>query len=141
MNSICIYVEEYAGDSIRNLHGINFSNSLFVKLLIDGDDIESLENFEDVLIYYKELRKSLEGDGKYLILTCACGIAEDGGWEGVQVRYDDMKVHWTFDAGDLGIHYSFCRTEYENEIQSIAESIQNTDLEVQPSGVIYPPGY
>jgi hypothetical protein len=34
---------------------------------------------------FNELGKSIKEGGKYLIFTCACGIADDGGWDYIDV--------------------------------------------------------
>ena len=110
-------------------------------MLIDGEDIEELDGFEDALVVFEELRKSTESSGKYLIFTCACGVAEDGGWEGVDVSIDGDNVKWEFEVGDKFYRYIFDKNEYLAEVQSIITPIEKTDLQIEPRSVIYPENF
>jgi len=138
MNSFTLYLEEYKDDSELFKHGIHFKNSVFIKLLIDGEDIEQQSGFEDALVVFDELVKSMEASGKYLIFTCACGVAEDGGWEGVDVTINENDVKWEFEVGDKVYKYTFDKNEYLSEVQSIILPIEKTDLKVEPRSVVYP---
>ena len=141
MNSLTLYLEEHKNDSELLKHGIHFKNSIFIKMLIDGEDIEELDGFEDALVVFEELRKSTESSGKYLIFTCACGVAEDGGWEGVDVSIDGDNVKWEFEVGDKFYRYIFDKNEYLAEVQSIITPIEKTDLQIEPRSVIYPENF
>jgi hypothetical protein len=141
MNSLTVYVEEYSDGEVLLKHGIRFSNSLIIKVLIDGEDIQDFEGFEDSLIYFDELKESAKKAGKYLIFTCSCGIAEDGGWEGVDVDITDDQVTWVFEVGDKIHRYTFDKSEYLNEIQSVLPQVEGAKLKVEPSSVMFPEGF
>jgi hypothetical protein len=138
MNTLILFIDEYMGSNELVKHGIQFRDSLIVKMLIDGDDVFECPGFEDAMVFYPELLASIEGSGKYLIFTCSCGIAEDGGWEGVVVRHVGQIVSWSFDVGGRRVDYSFDAENYRNEIFSIQLPISRTHLTLEPSRVIFP---
>ncbi|NOK34089.1 hypothetical protein D7W79_27130 [Corallococcus exercitus] len=80
-----------AGQSLQ-LEGIRFSEVAFVWIRIDGEEIRSRPPFSDAVVVFDELEQSATGSGRYLIFTCACGIAEDGGWKGVEVERGNSTV-------------------------------------------------
>ncbi|WP_216740435.1 hypothetical protein [Hahella sp. HN01] len=138
MNSFTLYPEEYRNGNTLTKDGISFSESVVVKLLIDGEDVEEIGGFSDALVYFDELRSSIDSSGKYLIFTCANGIAEDGGWEGVSVEFGDETVNWKFEFGGRFFDYTFDRKEYVSEIDSLATYLVNCDLQLAPKSVIFP---
>lgn len=138
MNSLTLFLEEHTGTDIINIEGIPFENAIFVKMLIDGVGIEELDCFDDSQVYFEELRESCSSSGNYLIFTCACGIAEDAGWDGVAVKIDETTVKWTFELGNRIYYYSFDLDEYHAEIKAIELQLRQTKLTLQPTGVIFP---
>ncbi len=140
-NSIVIYIEEYRKGSELIKHGICFNNSLLIKILIDGESIDELDGFEDAFVVFEELLESTKSSGKYLIFTCACGIAEDGGWEGVIVIVDETEVTWEFELGDKNYQFKFGKKEYVSQVQSILIPLKETELQVEPASVIFPENF
>lgn len=139
MENIILYVEEYGGAKELVKDGINFKNSQVIKLLIDGYEIDSNKGFEDSLIYFDELEKSFEKSGNYLIFTCACGIADDGGWEGVFVKVSGSKITWTIEVGDSVLNFSFDKEQYVSEVLSVKKHLESNDaLTLEPSSVTFP---
>ena len=142
MNQIILYVEKYTNSNKLSKDGITFSDVMIIKLLIDGEDIEENEYFKDGLIYFDELAESMRTTGNYLIFTCACGIAEDGGWEGVKVDIADTEVKWTMEVGDSRLSYTFSRVEYTNEINSVKKILEEKgSLTIEPASVVFPDGF
>lgn len=141
MNGITMYVEEYRDERTLVKDAIEFRDSLFVKILIDGEDVESQKGFGDAVIYYDELARSINGSGRYLIFTCACGIAEDGGWGGVDVTYENGLVTWEFEVGERVYVYTFDERDYISEIESLAPIIESTELTLEPNKVVFPEGF
>lgn len=141
MHSFTVYPEEYENGRTLTKDGITFSDSLVVKILIDGEDIEEVGGFSDAFIYFDELKNSIASSGSYLIFTCANGIAEDGGWEGVIVDISNDVVTWKFEYGDRNFTYTFDKNEYISEIGSVVDFIANSKLRLEPRSVIYPEGF
>jgi len=140
-NYLTLYIEEHTKENELFKHGILFNNSLIIKMLIDGEEVEKFENFEDAFIVLDELKMSAKGSGKYLIFTCACGIAEDGGWEGVDVSIDQGKIAWKFEVADKQYRYIFDKSEYLTEIDSILGLINSSELKIEPKSVIFPENF
>lgn len=139
MNTITLYVDEYSGSNCIVKDGITFKNVQIIKLLIDGEDIDCDENLSGSLIYMHELSKSYIKSGKYLIFTCANGIAIDGGWEGIDVTVDADMIKWKFEVGNIFYHYTFEKDEYVSEVKSIENFLKvHNQLTLEPSVVMYP---
>ena len=139
MNEIILYVDEYRDSSTLIKDGITFSNTKIVKLLIDGIDVEEDVNLFDAMIYFPELCLSYQNTGRYLIFTCANGIAMNGGWEGVDVIVDEYTINWSFEAGDTVYKYNFDKLEYILEIESVRSFLkENNELALEPSWIMFP---
>ena len=80
---------------MRNLN-IKFNNCSYLQLLIDDIDIRLFDEFDDFLIVYSELYASAQNSGKFLIFTCACGVADDGGWDYVNVTHKKSSIESRF---------------------------------------------
>ena len=138
MNTLILYLEQITGDHSISKEGIHFHNVALVKMIIDGDDINELFDFKDSLIVCSELEESKENSGNYLIFTCACGNAEDGGFDGVQVTLNETTVEWKIADGLRTLEYQFLRSEYDIEINSLKIMLQENSLPVEPTRVIFP---
>ncbi|WP_147445687.1 hypothetical protein [Corallococcus aberystwythensis] len=123
------------------LDGIRFSEVAFVRIGIDGEELQSRPQFSDALVVFDELEKSATGSGRYLIFTCACGIAEDGGWEGVEVDLDDSTVRWTLEVASEPIRFVFDRALYVSEINGLRRQLAHEALPLAPRGVVFPEGF
>lgn len=139
MNTIALYVDKYENGAAFSSHGLLFENVNVVRMLIDGVDIYEIDvGFEDALVFFEELSESARGIGRYLIFTCACGIAEDGGWEGVGVTAQDGYINWDFYVGGKQLKYSFRLDQYVSELQSVREILDLSHNPVAPEQVIFP---
>lgn len=120
--------------------GIKFSNSLFIKIFIDNISVQELPLLNESLIVYSELLKSLEGSGLFLIFTSASGIADEGGWEGVTVRFEGKKVHWDFEVEDTKFHFEFEANQYKNAIRKLEGdiAINAGKLKLEPAEIFFP---
>jgi len=122
---------------IRN--GITFTNIATIDLLIDDIDmLNTNDAFTQALLYFPELERSSEKNGKYLLFTCACGVADDGSWEGVAVTIDQDIVSWKFIG--IGLQFHFTTNQYRNEISKIRQQLDGLDREttLEPSHVDFP---
>ena len=141
MNTLTLYLDQYTNGRRLDKHGLEFVDTSLIGALIDGEDIDKSKYFESALIYFSELEASKSSSGTYLIFTCACGIAEDGGWEGVVVSIEENIVSWEMDVGAEILRYSFDRKEYESEIESMRRSLNASDLPLEPTAVVFPENF
>lgn len=138
MSTLTLYLDVIENGRSMKKDGLVFSNVCVVRCWIDGMDLDDLEDFKDSLIYFNELEKSKNVSGNYLIFTCACGIAEDGGWEGVFVKHEENAIQWVIDIGRKIYRYTFDKNEYCDEIESLRNIINMTHLPLEPTQVIFP---
>lgn len=128
-------VREY---EILILEGIKFSNCSYIKLFIDDIDIRTFDDFDDVLIVFSELEKSTRTDGKFLVFTCACGIADDGGWNYIDVVHTSNFIVWSF-SREQEYYYKFDKQEFLGEFVNLKLKIQNLkEYPLIPEFVVYP---
>ena len=116
------------------IDNIKFNNCSYLQLLIDDIDIRSLDDFDNVLVVYPELYASTQNSGDYLIFTCACGIADDGGWDYVNVVHNDNTIKWSFLRGGKKYNFQFSRENYIKEI----DKIEPENITLIPEHIIYP---
>ena len=116
------------------IDNIKFNNCSYLQLLIDDIDIRILDDFDNVLVVYPELYASTQNSGDYLIFTCACGIADDGGWDYVNVVHNDNTIKWSFLRGEKKYNFQFSRENYIKEI----DKIEPENIILIPEHIIYP---
>ncbi len=128
MNLISIYPKE-----VDYLHkdGIEFHINTFIEVMIDGELIKDTKAFEDGEIFWPELKRSIEKSGNYLIFTCICGVAEDAGWEEINVIHKDNTIIWEFERNS-DFQFRFDKEDYIKEV-NLCESLLN--LSAYPLGV------
>lgn len=120
----------------ETIHGIAFRNCAILELKIDGLSISSYGDFKDCLPVFAELDKSSLSSGKFLVLTCACGIADDAGLSGIEVTHADGVTFW---KGD-GLSFSFDSHQYRAEIASCRTALAKLParVSVEPTSFAYP---
>lgn len=117
------------------IDGFEFTNSTIIDAFIDGISIRKIEGLKDSLIVLSELKRSLTDSGKHLIFTSVIGIADDGGWDGVEIAHKDKTVLWSFETEYHYINWTFDFERYYLEIQKI---IDINPLNLEPSQVVFP---
>ena len=122
------------------LDGIPFNSISFINLEIDGNEFRNNENFKDSFLVSKEIFRSSEKSGKYLLFTCACGIADDGGWKGVQVVHFKDSIYWFLEVENTGYIFCFDKKEYLEQVLKLKISISKIPNEntFEPKNVIFP---
>lgn len=138
MNILNLWVDFIEDGRLFKKEGIYFEGVGIVKIEIDGEPLEENKLFQDALVYFDELEKSRLDTGNYLIFTCACGVAEDGGWEGVFVRVGEETVEWEMNAGGENIQYCFDRMQYQSEIDYVRSKIDAKKFPLAPGAVVFP---
>lgn len=142
MNKFKLHLEHILKEEILSIDGLDFSNALLVRVLIDDTPISKFKFLEDALVVFPELLKSLSESGLYLIFTSASGIADDGGWEGVTISHQNKIINWDFEIENKNYHFEFDKSQYEKAIQEMEIEIEtinsSSDLELEPMGVFFP---
>ncbi len=138
MNAIELKIEKMDSGKID---GVQFVDAILLRVFIDDKSIHEDKHLDVALVVFDELRRSLSGkDGLYLIFTSASGIADDGGWEGVQIKSGENVISWDFLVENKKFHYEFNRSQYFKEIKRICSELENIDkdLELEPTELFYP---
>lgn len=92
MNVLSVRVDGYEEGAALLLQGIWFAGVSIVSALIDGDTLAEINpELDGVLIVFEELQASTQAFGRYFIFTCACGLAECGGWDGIDVTIEGQQ--------------------------------------------------
>lgn len=140
MNKIELNIKIISDADSVTIDGIEFVNAILVKLLIDGLPIEQYKFMDVVLVVFSELLRSLCGNGVYLIFTSASGVADDGGWEGVTVIFENNVVKWNFEAEGKKYHFEFEVDQYKNAIKELERKISSISdsFILEPSEVFFP---
>lgn len=137
MNTIRLELENVVGRQwIRD--GIVFEDIAIVRVFVDEEDLLETPDFDGALVYFDELKRSMSERGNYLIFTCACGIAEDGGWEGVAVEMTETTVGWHLEAATRALDYCFERAAYASAIETMVTRIGTGTLPLEPRAVVFP---
>jgi hypothetical protein len=77
------------------MDGVLFKNCAIIELFIDEKNITQTD-FKGSFIHFDELKSSTQGTGKFLIFTCACGVADDAGWQRINVIHQHDQIDWQF---------------------------------------------
>ena len=138
MNILGLSIKLVHENSSIELSHIPFENSAFIWPTAKSD----LKMFvgDDGLIVPSELEKSTYSSGDYLIFTDVSGIADDGGWDYVQVIHEDKLVYWRFEFNRGQIELVFDLPEYKKEIVGIMNQLEllPKNIIIEPSQVIFP---
>ncbi len=105
----------------------------YVDLFIDENDFLEILDKGMSVIYFQALQNSANKEGKHLIFTCSCGVADCGGWDYVQVTHKDNKIIWQFEYGK-DYYFEFEKENYIKEIKRLA--YQSSTFE--PSLIVKP---
>jgi len=123
------------------LDGISFENCYFLECLINGASVFNESFFGNSLAVFEEILQSGSTSGKFLLFTCACGIADDGGWNLSLVDHDELSVHWKVRRGTYSRNYIFSKVCYLKEIQRLrlqADGIEFLGGIIEPVTIVPP---
>lgn len=139
MNILALPIEIVGASNVKDIDGIQFSSCAFVQIEVDGDALLEREDFRGSSVYFEELKKSVLGSGQFLIFTCACGIADDGGWTRVDVEHKSGTVSWAFERAGQ-IRFVFALPQYTAAIQSCRAALEAvpTSFVIEPQHVVFP---
>lgn len=135
MNSIDIQLRQILQ---LEKHGIVFRDCIFVEIIVDGKNLLNDDRFGDALVYFDQLLRSKKTNGTYLIFTCACGVADDGGYAGVRVYHQGDSTTWTIERDGI-IQYTFRSSEYSAAIDRCGLALsQLSPNKLEPKHVTFP---
>ena len=139
MDKLDLIVDRVSSPDVRIIEGIEFRDAAFV---VPGErsSLRKCAALRNALIVLSELKRSLIGNGRYLIFTSASGIADEGGWSGVRVLYKDGFVHWDFVAGEERTELVFDEAEYRRSIEDVSRVAMSLGdgTYLEPAQVVFP---
>jgi len=139
MNKLSLQVRILPPGQSLWLDGIEFESCALI--LVDKDGfLGSIPALNEALIVSSELDRSRSGNGRYLIFTNPSGIADDGGWSGVQVTQQNKIIRWELYVDDLAVRAEFDETQYNTEIDTIMSELAGLpeNIQIEPSQVVFP---
>jgi hypothetical protein len=103
------------------------------------DIIDLIKETEDRkgVVVWGELNKAKNNSGDFLILTCMCGVADDGGFNLITVDRGENLVKWTFND-DTKIKWTFDKVQFDQELLQLETQVQNLKLPLEPKNVLFP---
>jgi hypothetical protein len=139
MDSLNLSIEHVTKENSIIIDGILFENCVFISLSIDNLKIVPNGLFSESLVFWSELFLSLKGSGEFLIFTCACGVADDGGWDRIEVQHFDEYVKWSFCYDENQYNFNFQKEKYFLEIESIRSQLAEIiRVVLESKNVIFP---
>jgi len=139
MNKFALSLNVIGANEIKEIDDIQFSSCAFVQIEIDGLNLLDQKVFSGTLLNFNEVRRSLQSSGKYLIFTCACGIADDAGWTEIDVIHQQDLVYWEFEY-DSDFRFVFNAQQYREAIETCENAIIALPSEffIEPQSVVFP---
>jgi hypothetical protein len=140
MDTLVLNLNLYSGEKSIEFEGISFKN--FGYIIIKINDINVFKNIflDDGFLVFEELKKSHLNNGKYLIFTSVSGIADDSGWDYVNVENNENSIKWYLERDECQYKFEFDRSKYLNEIVKIENMIVNIDktITIEPKYIVFP---
>lgn len=139
MNKLALPLKVIGTNEVKEIDSIPFSSCAFVQIEIDGQILLNQNEFSSTLLNFNEIQRSQQGSGKYLIFTCACGIADDAGWTKVDVTHLQDSIYWEFKY-ESDFRFVFNAQQYKSAIESCEKAICALPSEfcVEPRSVVFP---
>ncbi|MCP3926223.1 MAG: hypothetical protein GY714_26965 [Desulfobacterales bacterium] len=134
MNKITINQKEI---KFYEEEGIVFSNKIFIEIQIDELHFKEMNAFEGGAIYFHELKKSAKKTGEYLIFTCICGIADDAGWDKINVVHSKNEIYWEFERNGSQ-KFKFDRIEYIEQVIKCEKLLNLSKFYLAIENVVFP---
>ena len=137
MNTIQLDIEKI--DS-KIIDGIEFKNCIIILVSIDGRLTQDIDFLRNGLVVLSELSKSKDNPGTYLIFTDPSGIADAGGWAGVEVGHSDDRITWEVKKYPDRLRFEFSKELYLNAISKMLAKVNAIvpTVDVEPTS-FFPP--
>ncbi len=140
INKINFKLKEVRENEILEIDGISFSNIAYTLVFVDEVDLFTIFYFQDSFLVFKELKKSISQSGNYLLFTGISGIADDAGWDYIEVIHDKNLITWNIQRNYTLLTFRFEKCNYIKAVFEIEKVIENLNakLSLEPLYVIYP---
>lgn len=127
----------------QHIDGMTFERAVVVSMQIDGQSLASVLGLDETeaVVVYSELLRSRSEEGTYLIFCGLSGIADDYGWDGVDIAWCEGHVRWMFiNQHDSHISWQFEERQYMAAIEEIEGQILLLPdaVSVKPIHIIFP---
>jgi len=121
------------------IDGIEFSSCAIIKISKDSH-LSLIKELQEAFVVAKELYASQLNPGRFLTFTNPSGIADDGGWSGVDVVHEGGNTKWCFTVNSSSINVEFNRKLYCDEIARVQCELSRLppQIDVEPTQIIYP---
>ncbi len=137
MNKIDFKLEILQGNEIFEYESIIYSNCAFIKLIIDNIDLIKETKDRKGVVVWSELKKTKDNSGKFLILTCVCGVADDGGFQLVTVEHGETIVKWIFND-ETKLLWEFDKMDYDLKLSKLDSQIEKLTVPLEPTNILFP---
>jgi hypothetical protein len=139
MNKLRLELDIISGKDTFEYENITFTNCVFLKLKVDGINLITRNKDRKGIIVWDELKKTLTKSGQFLILTCICGVADDAGFDFVDIKRNEHSVSWRFND-ESKLNLEFRKKEYDQELLRLKKEINKLDtkIKLEPINLIYP---
>lgn len=139
MNKFNLVLKVFKNENSIEYEKIIYSNSAFIEPVVDGNNLTTVSKNRKGIVVWNEVKKTISKSGQFLILTCVCGIADDGGFDLVDVKRKEKSVLWKFKDESNWI-WEFDKKEYDLEINRLKKKITELSVEItlEPENVIFP---
>ena len=139
MNKLKLDLDILTGKDWVEYENITYSNCAFIRLIVDGNNLITQTKDRKGIIVWDELKKTTNESGRFLILTCLCGIADDAGFDLVDVERKENSVLWRFND-ESNWNWEFPKDEYDQEISRLEKEVNKLDINIplEPDTVIFP---
>lgn len=139
MNKLKFELDILRGKDQMEYESIIYSNCAFIRLVVDGINLITTPEDRKGVIVWQEIKKTLNDSGQYLILTCVCGIADDAGFDLVNVVRKENSVSWEFND-ESNWSWEFSKEDYDQEIKRLVKEIDELDMNIplEPRNVVFP---
>jgi hypothetical protein len=107
------------------------------KILVDGRPLVDFDA-RALAVDLRQLQRSIQEDGEFFVVTCACGDAACAGIrQGIAMRRDSKNVHWVVRGLGPTQTLSFDRQLYAD---AVARGITQLCMVVRQTGLDVVPG-
>jgi hypothetical protein len=143
MNKINFKIETYEKSNALEIGGIFFDSSILIKLIVDGEDVIQSKMDGDALLNFDAFFNSTKKDGRYLLFTSLTGIADDGGWDYIEVKHQYQEVLINFTYSNYKFDFKFSKKQYLEEVEKTKLNIElikrdKKHLTLEPRFIVYP---
>lgn len=139
MNNLKLELDILRGEDWIEYENVIYSNCAFIRLIIDGRNLITETKDRKGVIVWEEIKKTINESGRFLILTCVCGVADDAGFDLVNVERKENSVSWQFND-ESNWNWEFLIEDYDQEIKRLEKEINELDINIliEPDNVIFP---